>query len=439
METLFTLPENQEEGKKQPVPGKARTQQANRQQIEMRLASLEDLLPEEHMARVVWAMVAQMDLSALYAEIQSVEGQAGRPAIDPRLLMAIWLYATLEGVGSARALERLCQEHLAYQWLLGGVNVNYHTLADFRVGHEQVLDELLTKGVAALLKEGVVSLDRTAQDGMKVRAHAGLKSFRHRDSLEQHLANAKEHVAQLKQQAQAETKPSDKRKQAAAHRAATERVERLAKALDQLEQLAKKKKKAHRKRCQQKEPRSSSTDPEARFLKQFDGGVRAGYNAQLTVDTQSGIIVGSAVINEVDQGQMTPMLDQLKRRYGRKPKEHLVDGGYVSFSQLEQAYQEQVAVYGPLPKASKANPDPSQPKASDTPGVKAWRARMSAEASKTLYKLRGATIEWANACIRNLGFHQVTVSGLKKVRAILLWFVLAHNLMRARTLRMAKA
>lgn len=439
MERLFELPETKETQAKSQERGKPRLQQAQRQQVEMRLASLDELLPADHTVRLVWMMVEQMDLSVLYAAIQAVEGEAGRPAIDPRLLMAVWLYATIEGVGSARALERLCQEHLAYQWLLGGVSVNYHRLADFRVDHETVLDDLLTKSVAALLQEGLVHLERTAQDGLKVRAHAGAKSFRRRARLEKHLAEAQARVAQLKQQTHGEGEPVEPRKQAAQRRAAKERVERLGKALQELEQVAEKKKKAHRKRSEQKEPQCSSTDPQARIIKQFDGGFRPCFNAQLSVDTASGIIVGADLVNEMDQGQMSPMLQQIAERYDQKPKEHLVDKGFISFPQFEQAHREGIIVYAPFPKASKGNPNPTQPKAKDGPGVKAWRERMGTEAAKTIYKQRAATIEWANACIRNLGFYRVMVCGKQKVRAVLLWFVLAHNLLRAAALRKAQA
>ena len=136
----------------------------------------------------MWAFVEGLDLSALYVGIKAIEGHAGRPPIDPAILMALWLYATLEGVGSARALERMCDEHDAYRWLAGGVSVNYHTLADFRVDHADVLDELLTRSVAALIVEGHVTLTRVAGDGMRVRASAGAASFRRRDTLAGALA-----------------------------------------------------------------------------------------------------------------------------------------------------------------------------------------------------------------------------------------------------------
>jgi transposase len=169
---LIDIPVVKQLQKAEKGKGQPRIQRANRQQIEMRMAALDSLVAEDHKVRIVWEMAQEYDLSKLYGYIDAIEGEAGRPAIDPLILVALWLYATTEGVGSARELARLCEEHIAYQWILGGVSVNYHTLADFRVNYESELDEILTENVAALMSEGIVSLDRTAQDGICVRASA---------------------------------------------------------------------------------------------------------------------------------------------------------------------------------------------------------------------------------------------------------------------------
>jgi transposase len=144
---------------------------------------LESLLAPDHQARTVWAFVEGLDLTPLYEKILSVKGHAGRSAIDPAILMALWLYATLDGVGSARGLERLCESHDAYRWICGGVSVNYHTLSDFRVGTGEYLDQQLTVCVASLMAEGLVELKRVAQDGIRVRASAGASSFRRNPTL----------------------------------------------------------------------------------------------------------------------------------------------------------------------------------------------------------------------------------------------------------------
>jgi transposase len=151
------------------------------EQIEPRPVDLDRLLPDDHRARLVWEYVVGLDLTPLYARIAAVEGHAGAPATDPRLLLALWQQATLDGVGSARALARLCEEHVAYQWLCGGVSVNDHTLADFRTAHVEVLDTLLTHSVATLLAQQLVTLERVAQDGVRVRADDGSRGAGHED------------------------------------------------------------------------------------------------------------------------------------------------------------------------------------------------------------------------------------------------------------------
>jgi len=113
-------------------PSALRLETAVRTQIEFQQSSLDDLLSPDHRARQVWDHVEELDLSLLYGRVQTTVSSSGRPAIDPAILVSLWLYATLEGVGSARLRARLCKTDLACLWLLGGVSVTYHTLSDFR-------------------------------------------------------------------------------------------------------------------------------------------------------------------------------------------------------------------------------------------------------------------------------------------------------------------
>ena len=191
---------------------------------------LEDLLTADHQARVVWQFVQGVDLTSLYASIRAVEGGPGRPAIDPRILVALWLYATLEGVGSARALAYLCTAHHAFRWLCGGVSVNYHTLADFRVAQVAVVDALLTHSVATLRAQDLVDLNRVAQDGMRVRASAGAASFRRRPTLDHCLQQAQEQVQRLRRELKDDPGQGTRRQVQAQQRAAREREERSARA-----------------------------------------------------------------------------------------------------------------------------------------------------------------------------------------------------------------
>lgn len=436
-DTLFPLPDanepHGEAGNAEP-----RVQRPNRTQLELRPVDLEARLAADHRARVVWEFVEGLDLSPLYQAIKAVEGHAGRPPIDPAILMALWLYATLEGVGSARALARLCEEHDAYRWICGGVSVNYHTLADFRVDPAEVLDRLLTTSVAALVAEGLVELTRVAQDGVKIRASAGGASFRRGERLTQCLAEAAAQVAALREQLEADPAGGSRRAAAAQQRAAEERRQRVAEALAQLPGLE-----ARRRKAGVKGPaRLSTTDPEARVMKMADGGFRPAFNAQLMTATQSQVIVGVELTNAgTDQGQLRPMVEQVQRRYGRAPTDVLADGGYVDLDDLRAVAGSDLGcrVYAPPPGSD----DPTRAQRPlwrvDDGLVAEWRQRMGTAAAKAVYRDRAATSECVNALARNRGLRHVVVRGLRKARAVLLWFALAHNLMRAVRLRGAVA
>lgn len=425
------LPASCSEAKPAPAP---RLRCADRQQLDPQPRLLDDLIEAEHSARVVWAFVEELDLAVLYDRVRAVEGQAGRSATDARILMALWLYATVEGVGSARQLAQLCQEHNAYRWLCGGVSVNYHTLSDFRVQHGEWLEAQLTLQVAALLAEGLVELKRTAQDGVRVRASAGAASCRRKPTLEKCLQEAEAHMAALRQQQAENPTVVNKRQQAAQARAARERQARITEALKHVAEVEAKKKAEDKKQA-----RRSTTEPEARVMKMADGGFRPAYNGQFCTATESQIIVGVAVSNlGSDQGQMVPMLDQIGDHYGQYPDEALVDGGVVNKADLEHAASPaiNVTVYAPVPKPKDPTRDPYQPLPTDTPALAQWRQRMGTDAAKAIYKERAATAECVNAIARNRGLQQFRVRGLKKVKAVLLWFALAHNVMRAVALRL---
>jgi transposase len=440
-ETLFPLPDPT------PTPtttgtGKPRLSSANRQQVRVRMASLDELLPTDHRARVVWGMSGEYDLRAFYEAIEAVEGAAGRPAIDPRLLLAVWLYATLEGVGSARALARLCQEHLAYQWLLGGVSVNYHSLADFRVQHEAQLDQVLSHSVAALMREGLVDLERTSQDGVRIRASAGASSFRRRETLEECLQKAEELVQALKQERENEGEgTASQAQQAARARQAGERLERVKQALAEVQKIEEKKAKNRESKRKNRVARASTSDPEARITKMPDGGFRPAFNGQLNVDMKSRIIVGLELSNDVDTRLLEGMLDQTEERYGQLMDEHYVDGGFRSNAGVTAVAEQGVKIYTPIPssynKTSTKKPEEVLP--SDSAAVAEWKERMVTEEAREKYKDRAATVEWANALLRNRGLYQFVVRGVKRARAVLLWFVLAHNLMQTLNLRRQRA
>ena len=400
----------------------------------MQTSSLDAMLAEDHQARVVWEYVEGLDLTCLYDSIRAVEGRPGRDPIDPQILMALWLYATLDGVGAARELDRLCEAHTAYKWICGGVSVNYHTLSDFRTANVELLDRLLTQSVAGLMLEGLVTMNRVAQDGMRVRANAGSSSFRRGETLKRLEQEAQKQVETLRKELQDDPVAANKRQRAARERAHRERQERIARARQEFSEVEK-----SRRPDEKDKARASTTDPQARFMKMGDGGMRPAVNVQFATDTDSRMITGVDVGNVGgDMRQMAPMIEQHKDRYGNPPGEMLVDGGFASREDIDSASTAEppTVVYAPVQKSRKdkgKNCYERQP--ADTDAVAQWRQRMSTPEAKEIYKQRASTAEWSNAMARNRGMQQFLVRGLEKVKAVVLWFALAHNLVRAATLR----
>lgn len=416
--------------------GEPRLLQPNRLQIELRALDLESLLPEDHRGRLVWGYVERQDLSKQFEAIKARGSNAGRAAIDPRILFALWLYATLDGVGSGREVARLSVEHDAYRWICGGVSVNYHALNDFRSCNEALTDELLSSNVAALAAAGAISLERVAQDGMRVRADAGAASFRRQASLQEHLSEASELVQKLKTQEQTDPGKAKRQAQAAKLRAVEQREERIRAALEQLPEVAATKK---RNGGKAEEARASTTDADARVMKMGDGGFRPAFNVQFATTCNEQVIVGMDVVNAgSDMAQLEPMVEQVEKRLGQAPQQWLVDGGFPAHGQLD-AVADKTEVYAPVPEPrakkdehGKAVPqqDKHEPKPDDSAAVADWRQRMASPEAKELYKQRAATAECVNAQARNRGLLRMPVRGLSKARSVVGLFVLAHNLMR---------
>jgi hypothetical protein len=366
-------------------------------------------------------------------------------------LFALWLYATLDGVGSGREVARLSREHDAYRWICGGVSVNYHALNDFRAGNEALTDELLTDNVAALAAVGAISLGRVAQDGMRVRASAGAASFRREASLQEHLAQAREFVQTLKTQAETDPGQAGRRAQAAKLRAAREREERIREALEQLPEVAAAKR---RNGAKAEDARASTTDADARVMKMADGGFRPAYNVQFATTCDSQVIVGMAVVNAgSDMAQLVPMVEQVEQRLGQAPGQWLVDGGFPAHEQID-AVAGKTELYAPVPKSKPpkvktegtAGQEAAQvqtpsavvsefdPKPSDSQAVARWRGRMNTDQAREIYRQRAATAECVNAQARNRGMLRMPVCSLAKVGCVVGLFVLAHNLMRTAVL-----
>lgn len=405
---------------------KARVVEVNRGQMRLVPMDLESLLPADHQARAVWTFVERLDLGEFYERIRSREGKAGRPATDPQIYLALWIYATVDGVGSAREIERLCQYHLAYQWICGGVNVNHHSLSDFRNEATDLLNDLLTQSVTILVSKGLVELRRVAQDGMKVRAWAGASSFRTRVGLNKLQKIAREQVETLAKEIKDDPGAATKREEAARKKAADDRAERIDRALAEMAEAERRKRSKNGKK--KKDARTSTTDPSARVMKMADGGFRPAYNVHLVSDTGSKVIIAVDVDNiGTDTHTMVPLAEQIEQRYGARPQEWLADGGCNSLKNIDKMDDRDCKVFAPLKKRrSGRNPEEIRP--TDSEAVKQWRQRMTTDEAKRIYKERGATAELVNAHCRAQGLWQFLVRGTKKVQSVALLHAIANNM-----------
>jgi transposase len=378
------------------------------------------------LARLIWNAILRLDLTAFYEPIVVVEGGAGQAATDPQILVALWTFATSQGVTSARALDQLCVEHLAYIWLCGGVAMNYHTLSDFRIKHRQALDDLMTQVLGRLCHAGLVEFEHIAQDGIRVRARAGAASFHRQATLEKCLCEAQALLATLEESGATAAASLTAREQAAQERAAQERIERLEAALAEMPAAQ-----ATKPVTERGEARVSSTDPEARVMKMPDGGFRPAYNIQLATDTAHLVITGVDVTNAgSDKAEMAPLLDQVQERCDQLPADWLMDGGFVSAAAIETGADKQVRVLAPVPEPKDKDRDPALPLATDSAAVAEWRGRMATPEAKATYQLRAATSECVNAQARSShGLLQFRVRGLVKVLCVALGIALTHNLL----------
>lgn len=438
-DTLFELPDPQAPKPEELTsPQQARVLRPVRNQVEWVARALDAWLPDDHPARAIWAFLERLDLSAFYASIKSVQGRAGHPTTDPQVLLALWLFATSEGIGSARQIDRLCKEHDAYRWLCGGVPINYHTLSDFRVAHQEALDNLLTEILASMMDAGLVKLHHVAQDGMRVRASAGASSFRRESTLQRCLAEAQQQVAKLAAEREQPDPGRTARQEAARERAAKERQQRVEEALRRMPEIQAAKERSKKTQSKAKkekvsEARVSTTDPESRVMKMPDGGFRPAYNLQMATDEDSQVIVGVAVdTTGNDGGQAPPGLEQVVRRTGRLPKAYLVDGSYAKREDITTLELRGVTVYAPTrsPRTPTSGRTKAEPRRDDTPEVARWRERMETEEAKEIYKGRAATAECVNAHARRHGLTQLLVRGTDKVLSVLLLVAITHNLLR---------
>jgi len=430
---------------------KARFLRADRRQTRWDFIDLEALLPSDHRARIVWAFVESLDLSAFYDAIKSREGEPGRPPPDPAVVLALWLYAATEDVDSARELDRLAERDLAYRWIAGGVPLNYHGLSDFRAENRELFDRLVTESATALIAEGLVSLTEVAIDGTKVRANASRESFKTAEQLVRIEAAVERRLAALRAETERDPEASARRKRAARERAAQEVKERAERARATLERLrAEKEKRAQKhpgeKANKKSEPKASMSDPDARSMHFSDGAVRPGYNAQIAATPKEGVILSVEMTDQRnDSGLAVPMVDDLVRRYGKTPETLLIDTNYATSEDIAALAEHpagRVTVYAPVPSereniSARGLANRQSKRAREPESVKEWRSRMATQAGQEVYRAR-KLMERVNAHLKNHGFGFVPVRGLLKAKAVALLYALANNLLAAYRLR-AKA
>jgi transposase len=423
--------------------GAVRLRKPERSQLAMVAQCADDLVRALHPVRTVMGVVERLDVSGFCEPIRARKGIAGRDATDPRLLVGLWLYACVRGIGSARELARRCEESAPFRWLCGGVGVNHRLLSDFRTDHAEALDGLFTQVLVTLVDKKLVRVSRISQDGVRIRVSAGSSSFRREERLQQLLEQAQQQVLELRKQLEspAQSAAVTARQKAARKRAAESRQQRLEQAIAQLPELKKKQAEAAQRagkgkcgdRIRARQPRVSTTDAATRSMKMANGGFNPAANVQLATDTESRAILGVEVSNEGSDsaGLSEPMRQQVEQRTGGKVKQHLVDGGYLCLEDIVEAHQQAVELFVP-PKPAR-NPQNRghelEPKPSDSEAIRAWKQRMASEEGKKIYKQRAATSETVNAELRTYrGLTQLTVRGLNKIKCVALWCALAYNL-----------
>jgi transposase len=426
----------------------ARVLRPDRDQVRWDTVDLESQLPPDHAARTVWQFVQGCDLTEFYARIAARDDQPGRPASDPAVLLALWLYATVDAVGSARAIERLCRDHAAYRWLCGGVPVNHDMLSRFRREGGAPLDALLTRSLTGLVAENLVKLEELTIDGTKIRARAGHGSMAGSERLSRLQARIAARVADLRGELEQDGSAGEKRRRLRAARAAQAQAERLQRARERLTDLESEKavraKQYRVEEAAKPAPKVSISDPEVRRMRMADGATRPAWNVQ--VATSNGFVVGIMPTDRRnDSGLAADLLAQARQRCGRTPGRLLADATALTIGEIAALAESHpgMLVYTPAPAPCEAITPASARNRRlrlrrEPAAVQAWRARMQTPAAEAVYRRRKLT-EHVHAKMKNRGFGVMMLHGLAKVRVVCLLHALAHNLIEARRQRMLTA
>lgn len=434
--TPYKLPEQE----KRQVAGWKRLRSASRSQIEFKVESIDDLIPENHRARDVWEFVCELDLSFLCKDIRVTDRSKGPGTLDPKVAMTLWLFAILNGIVSAREIDRLCKEHHAYIWICGGVSVNYHTLSDFRTQDVIKFTKVLHESIAIMWKTGIFDPDEIAQDGTRVKASAGTSSLKREQSLEELLRIAEVEMVRLEKELKSNPLAYSLRQKAAKERAARERKERNEKALLEMAVYKQNRAEAAKKNNNRlseedkKNLRTSTTDPECRKMKMGMGGFRPAYNVQFATTVKQKIIVGVAVVNTLDPGTLVSMMRQVKENLTAAgcsmPTKWLADSAYANKADVNFGSESfpDVTLYAPPMKNQ--HTDKFSERKDDSMAMKELRKRMSTEEGEAIYSKRSSTAEFANAVVKNRGMGEFLTRGLSKVTNMALIYAVMHNMLR---------
>jgi transposase len=326
-----------------PENRKVRVRYVDRDQMVMETVNVDRLVEEGHPVRAIWELTGQLNLERFYANIKAVEGVAGREAVDPRVLITLLAYAYSIGEGSAREMSRLCDYHPAFRWLTGLRPINHHTISDFRIDHKEALEEMFTQVLGVLMDAGLVSLERVMQDGTRIEANASADTFRREKHLEKCLEAARDQVRVV--EATTDEEALSKRATKAKERVRREKLQRLEEAKEQLKKLQASKSTEKEKR----ETRVSLTDPDARNMKQANGGYAPSYNLQISTDSDNTIVVGMDVTQSgSDYPELMNGIEKVKQTTGVVPPQMVVDGGYTSRENIIAATDKGIDLIGPM-------------------------------------------------------------------------------------------
>jgi transposase len=394
---------------------------------------LDEQLPDDHPVRTLWQFTSLLDFADFAADVKAVEGHPGKPPWPPQLLFTLWLFALIDGVYLARELARRCRRDLPYQWLCGGQAPDYHTLSDFHAQHHDRIHKRFVEQVAALRSQGLIRLKRVALDGTKRPGNAGNASHHREPTLQRHLEQAEQLVRDW-QEGRVQAERLSGRQRAARQRAARQRAERLRRAVHKVQQLQQARHACKRSTAKPEEARANEADPDAVRMKQGDGGFRVGYNVQTVTDAAHGLVVSTDVICQGnDSGQLSAQLLKVKREQGVVPEEVLVDAGYASLDDVEQAEKAGTRLLMPPrdeKKDRQAGRDPYTKKKGDGPEIVAWRQRMGTAEAQQVYKQRSGLAEIIHARMEQRKWYRFRLRGQQKAATEGLWQALAHNVSR---------